>query len=143
MSAKGQYNTKQRDELRAFLESVPGQHISAGDVCEYFKTIGRPIGMATIYRQLEKMVDEGIITKYSIDANTPACFEYLGEHLQNGTCYHCKCQVCGKLIHLQCQELPELQKHILEHHGFAIDPVRTVFFGVCQACAEGKQCEND
>lgn len=136
MHSKGQYKTKQRDELRTYLESVPGRHITAGDVCEYFRNSGKPIGMATVYRQLEKMVDEGIVTKYNIDANSPACFEYLGNHLSEETCYHCKCESCGKLIHMHCDELPELQKHILEHHGFAIDPVRTVFFGLCQECAE-------
>ena len=139
MHSKGQYKTKQRDELRTFLESVPGKHITAGDVCEYFKNNGRPMGVATVYRQLEKMVDEGIVTKYSIDANTPACFEYVGVHLGEETCYHCKCQVCGKLIHMHCDELPELEKHILEHHGFAIDPMRTVFFGTCKECAEAAE----
>ena len=136
-AAQGTVQNQQRDELRAFLEQAPGRHITAGDVCEYFRQAGRPIGMATVYRQLEKMVDEGIVTKYSIDANTPACFEYLGTHLNEDTCYHCKCQVCGKLIHMHCEELPELEKHILEHHGFAIDPIRTVFFGVCRECREG------
>lgn len=133
---KGQYRTKQRDELRTFLESVPGKHITAGDVCEYFKKSGTPIGMATVYRQLEKMVDEGLVTKYNIDAGSPACFEYMGSHLSEDNCYHCKCQVCGKLIHMHCDELSGLKKHILEHHGFSIDPMRTVFYGVCQSCAE-------
>ena len=84
----------------------------------------------------ERMVDEGVIAKYNIDAGSPACFEYLGVHPGEDTCYHCKCQVCGKLIHLHCEELPELQKHILEHHGFSIDPVRTIFYGVCGQCRE-------
>lgn len=137
MQQKTQYKTKQRDELRAFLQQAPGKHITAGDVCEYFKNAGRPIGMATVYRQLEKMVDEGIVTKYNIDANTPACFEYLGAHLGEEVCYHCKCQVCGKLVHMHCHELPELEKHILKDHGFAIDPIRTVFWGVCRECREG------
>ena len=95
--------------------------------------------MATVYRQLERMVDEGLIAKYNIDVNTPACFEYLGSHLGEETCYHCKCCVCGKLIHMHCDELPELQKHVLEHHGFSIDPVRTIFYGVCSDCAEKKK----
>ena len=85
------YKTKQGDELRTYLESVPGKHITAADVCDYFRQTGKPIGMATVYRQLEKMVDEGVIAKYNIDAGTPACFEYLGAHLGEDTCYHCKC----------------------------------------------------
>ena len=133
------YKTKQGDELRSFLESVPGKHITAADVCDYFRRSGKPMGMATVYRQLDKLVDEGVIAKYNIDAGSPACFEYLGAHLSQEICYHCKCSVCGKLIHMHCDELPELQKHILQHHGFAIDPVRTIFYGVCSDCAKEKQ----
>ena len=40
---------------------------------------------------------------------------------------------------MHCEELPELEKHILEHHGFSIDPVRTVFYGVCQQCREEQE----
>lgn len=136
MQSKGSYKTKQGDELRGYLESMSGRHITAGDVCEYFRQSGKPIGMATVYRQLERMVDEGIVAKYSIDSGTPACFEYLGAHSGEETCYHCKCCVCGRLIHMHCDELPELQRHVLEHHGFSIDPVRTIFYGVCRDCAE-------
>lgn len=140
MNSKAPYKTRQRDELRNYLQSIPGQHITAADICEYFKNSGKPMGMATVYRQLESLVDQGIVTKYNIDAGSPACFEYMGSHLSEDTCYHCKCQVCGKLIHMHCDELSELQKHILEHHDFAIDPLRTVFFGTCRECREGGKC---
>ena len=65
----GSYKTKQGDELRGYLERMPGRHITAGDICEYFRQSGKPIGMATVYRQLERMVDEGLIAKYNIDAD--------------------------------------------------------------------------
>lgn len=139
MPNKSAYKTKQGDELRNFLERVPGKHITAGDVCEYFRQSGKPMGMATVYRQLERLVDEGTVAKYNIDGSSPACFEYLGNHSGEETCYHCKCCECGKLIHMHCDELPELQKHILAHHGFSIDPVRTIFYGVCSDCQEGKK----
>ena len=58
MQSKGSYKTRQGDELRSFLESVPGQHITAADVCDYFRRSGKPMGMATVYRQLDKLVDE-------------------------------------------------------------------------------------
>lgn len=141
MGHKAQYKTKQRDELLAFLETVSGQHITVTDVCEYFKKHGKTIGTTTVYRQLEKMVNEGIVTKYIIDSNTPACFEYVGEHghIQGKVYYHCKCEVCGRLIHLYCDELSEVQKHILEYHGFVINPLRTVFYGVCEKCVHSIQ----
>ena len=75
MDSKPKYKTKQRETLLRYLETVPGTHITAADVYEYFRSQGTPIGQSTIYRQLEHLVDEGIINKYIIDANTPACFE--------------------------------------------------------------------
>ena len=136
MSTKTKYKTKQRETLIAYLEQIPGFHFTAGDICAYFRGQGTPIGQSTVYRQLEQMVDEGLLNKYIIDASSPACFEYIGEHVhQEGECcFHCKCEKCGKLIHLHCEELQEIQAHLQERHQFLLDPLRTVFYGLCESC---------
>ncbi|MCR5451756.1 MAG: transcriptional repressor [Lachnospiraceae bacterium] len=138
MNSKTKYKTKQRDVLLNFLENAKGSHVTAGDVCEYCKKQGSSIGQATVYRQLEAMVDEGIVNKYIIDGNTPACFEYVGEevHSDGEMCFHCKCEKCGKLIHMHCDELVMIRQHLLEHHDFLINPMRTVFYGLCDECRE-------
>lgn len=137
MAQKSQYHTRQHDELLNYLQTVPGRHITVGDVCEHFRCCGKNIGTTTVYRQLEKMVDAGLVTKYILEPGSPACFEYVGEesHIEESVCYHCKCEQCGRLIHMHCEELPGLRRHIMEHHGFAIDPTRTVFYGLCADCA--------
>ncbi|MBR2529276.1 MAG: transcriptional repressor [Blautia sp.] len=136
MSTRSKYKTKQRKILIDYLETVPGVHITASDVCEYFRGQGSPIGQSTIYRQLESLVDEGILNKYIIDGNSPACFEYVEEdrHEKACICFHCKCEKCGKLIHLHCDEMEEIQVHLFEKHSFKLDPVRTVFYGLCEEC---------
>ena len=85
---------------------------------------------------MESLVDEGLINKYIIDGNSPACFEYVDQESHRGgeVCFHCKCEKCGKLIHLQCEELKEIGKHLSEEHGFKLNPMRTVFYGVCDDC---------
>ena len=136
MGNKTAYQTRQHDELLTYLKSTSGQHLTVNDVLVYFKTKGINIGTTTIYRQLEKMVNQGIVTKYIIDHESPACFEYVGTNSHHeGGCYHCKCEKCGKLVHMHCEEIPQLQKHVKEHHGFIIDPLRTVFYGICENCA--------
>ena len=45
-----------------------------------------------------------------------------------------KCEKCGKLIHLQCNEVESLKQHMMEHHGFEMDSLRTVFYGICSEC---------
>ncbi len=140
MNGKPKYKTRQRDILLDYLESVPGQHITAGDVCAHFKSCGSSIGQATVYRRLEGLVDEGVLQKYIIDSNSPACFEYVGAAAHRGAepCFHCKCSRCGKLIHLHCEELGAIGEHLLTHHGFSLDPLRTVFYGLCAECREAQ-----
>lgn len=131
-----QYQTKQRDELLNFLKSVKGEHITVNDVVEHLSRQGKRIGTTTVYRQLEKMVEQGLVAKYIIDPGSPACFEYISEndHVPEGKCYHCICISCGKLIHMHCDEISRIQEHIKEDHGFTVDPFRTVFYGICEDC---------
>lgn len=130
------YKTKQRDTLLTYLKTVAGKHITVNDICLHFSDQGQRIGQTTVYRHLEKMVDEGLVNKYIIDSGTPACFEYVApeDHCANEVCFHCKCEKCGRLIHLHCEELEVIQQHLLEDHAFALNPMRTVFYGICEDC---------
>lgn len=135
MENRTKYNTKQRDRLLAYMRSMKGQHITVAQMCKHFEEQGENIGMTTVYRQLEKMVAEGKVKKYILDSNSSACFEYIDEaHIGDDSCFHCKCTVCGKLIHLHCSDLKNTGEHILSHHGFELDATRTVFYGVCDDC---------
>ena len=136
MNSRCKYKTKQKEILLTYLRTVPGVHITASDVCEYFKNQGVAISQSTIYRHLESLVDEGVLSKYIIDANTPACFEYIGpdSHGNGEVCFHCKCEKCGKLIHLHCDEMEEIQGHLYKEHRFRLNPMRTVFYGLCEDC---------
>ena len=136
MDSKSKYKTKQRECLLSYLETIPGKHFTAGDICDLFKAQGQPIGQSTVYRQLEQLVDEGLLNKYILDAGSPACFEYIGAdtHCEGEICFHCKCEKCGKLIHLHCDDLIEIQSHLLKEHNFTLDPLRTVFYGLCEDC---------
>ena len=137
MSIKVQYRTQQREELLDCLRATPGRHVTVAEICDQLKAQGRPVGTTTIYRHLERMVDEGLVAKYILDANTPACFEYIGEGNPCGdtVCFHCKCEKCGRLIHLHCDELEGIAAHLLAEHHFTLNAHRTVFYGVCSDCA--------
>lgn len=140
MASGSNYKTKQREIMLAYLESRPGVHITAADVYDHFRAQGVTIGQSTVYRQLEKFVDDGILNKYVLESGRSACFEYVGMsvHKKNETCFHCKCEKCGKLIHLKCEELEEIGKHLYSEHKFKLDPLRTVFYGMCDDCLESK-----
>ncbi|MGI6237892.1 MAG: Fur family transcriptional regulator [Candidatus Excrementavichristensenella sp.] len=136
MNPRSKYKTKQLEILLGYLETIPGVHVSASEVYAYFKSQGVAIGQSTVYRQLERLVDEGVINKYTVDANSPACFEYVGaeNHAKAKTCFHCKCEGCGKLIHLHCEDLEGVQAHLYDEHRFKLNPMRTVYYGLCDQC---------
>ena len=137
MNSRSKYKTKQRDVILKYLQSHKGVHVTAGDVCDYFKEQGTPVGQSTVYRQMESLVDEGVINKYIIDGNSPACFEYAEpeSHCTEGICIHCKCEKCGRLLHMHCSELEKAFKNLLDKKSFKVDPVRTVIYGLCEECA--------
>ena len=129
---KTSYKTKQQDLLISYLREIQGKHFTAEDVRAHFAEKDISIGIATIYRQLEKLVAEGKLQKYFIDEHSAACFEYTGEERStDDQHFHLKCEVCGTLIHLECDELEELGKHLQSEHNFTLNPFRTVFYGIC------------
>lgn len=137
MSSKTQYRTKQREQILAFLENTEGRHVTVQEICDALRLQGTAIGTTTVYRQLERLIDEGLAVKYTVDG-APACFAYLHpeSHGHANICYHGKCELCGCVLHLHCEEVEKLMTHVSDHHGFRIDPRRTVFYGICQNCQE-------
>ncbi len=144
MARKTVYNTKQMDRLLTYMQASGGRHVTAAEICRHFEEEGTPVGTATVYRNLEKLVEQGMVAKYNLDATSSACFEYIGaeEHAHHTVCYHCKCEKCGQIIHMECEEVTELGKHFLEHHGFAINYQKTIFYGLCEACREKEAADN-
>ncbi|MBQ5330094.1 MAG: transcriptional repressor [Oscillospiraceae bacterium] len=134
------YKTRQREMIINFLMNTKEKHVTANDICTYLRgSEGCSLGQATVYRHLEKMVDEGIVTKYSIENGMPACFEYTGDGHRDGICFHAHCEKCGKLFHFSCDELEQIGEHLSEHHGFRLNPLRTVFYGICEDCAKAEE----
>lgn len=128
------YNTKQKENILAFLKSSGDCHKNVREISDYLASNGTPVGTATIYRQLEKLMAEGLVRKFTVDDKTGACFQYTG---RDGGCdehYHLKCTKCGKLIHLSCDYLSGMSEHILKNHGFVVNSSRTVFYGICREC---------
>ena len=132
--SRGRYQTKQMAQMLKFLEERKGMHVTAGDISTYFKEQGISVGTTTVYRHLDRLVEQGLVARYVVDGSSSACYEYIGGSCSQNICYHCKCEVCGRLIHLHCEEVESLSRHMKQHHDFVMDPQRTVFYGICSDC---------
>lgn len=132
------YKTKQREYILEFLRSYGTAHITVAELVRQLQDSGTPVGTATAYRNLEQLVEEGLVRKYTLDGKCSACYQYL-ESEPNSTCchehFHLKCTRCGRLFHVSCDYLNQLGEHLLEHHGFVVDHTKTVLYGLCRECA--------
>jgi len=133
------YKTRQKEKILEYLTTHPGRHVTAQEISMHMNQEGNPVGTATIYRQLDQLVSDGTIRKYTIDSRTGACYEYLPGSQECHRHFHLKCVRCEKLYHVTCEHLCELEQHILEHHGFQIDQSKTVFYGICENCRKQEE----
>ncbi len=139
MAKKAVYRTHAQEALLSYLKAHPGRHHTAAEIHSYFSEQEQPIGTATIYRQLERFVEDGSVQKYILGPGESACYAYT-EDQECASHFHCKCEKCGRLIHLDCDELRIIRGHLLARHGFIWDAGKTVFYGICDRC-RGEEAE--
>lgn len=132
------YTTKQGEAVLNLLESRSGTHFTADEIINALSQRGISVGKATVYRHLDKLIKRGLVRKYIVDEGVSACYEFISDRSDCNRHYHLKCSECGRLLHVECEYLDEVSSHILMRHGFSISPEKTVLYGVCKECREGK-----
>lgn len=130
------YKTKQRQAILEFILDNKDNHITVNQIADHLADNNTHVGVTTIYRHLEKLLEQGLVRKYTIDGTTGACFQYAKQDKECHEHFHLKCEKCGCLIHLECSHLDELYRHIYNDHEFKINAFRTVLYGICKDCAK-------
>ena len=128
------YMTKQQ---QAVLDGIRGKAdgcANAMELCEALHRRGERVGLTTVYRQLERLEQQGILHKIVTDEGTQ--YRYCDRREHGGDCFLLKCERCGSIHHVDCSHLGELYRHLLTEHGFGINPRRTLFYGLCAHCRE-------
>lgn len=128
-----EYKTKQGEILLHFLQENAASHFTASEIEMKLKNSGEKLGKATVYRRLDRLVEEGLVRRFVADDAKSCCYQYAGdEHCKEH--FHLKCYKCGELLHVECDYLDKMQAHIFEHHGFTVDREKITLCGVCEKC---------
>ncbi|MDR2655761.1 MAG: transcriptional repressor [Oscillospiraceae bacterium] len=136
MKRSPHYSTRQSEAVLAYIASLDGRHITAAQILEHFQSSEGHIGRTTIYRQLEKLVEDGKVLRYSCNGSPGACYQYVGGIQSEEKNCHLKCENCGSLFHLEDEVAKEISRRLFEKKGFIMDNIKTVFYGVCSSCAK-------
>ena len=129
------YNTKQKRSILQLLENNKNRQLSCDEITEMLKNNGTPVGKTTVYRYLDSLEKNGQVRKYTDSDSKTSSFQYIDSHLNCQEHMHLRCLRCGGLVHLGCDFMSDVGKHILEHHKFRVDNSKTVILGLCEKCA--------
>ena len=129
------YNTKQKRSILQLLEDNNDRQFSCDEITEALKNNGTPVGKTTVYRYLDSLEKNGQVRKYTDTVSKISLYQYIDKKLNCQEHMHLKCVCCGGLVHLGCEFMSEVGKHILEHHKFRVDNSKTVILGVCENCS--------
>lgn len=102
------------------------------------KAEGETVGKTTVYRQLEQMAASGEARK-AIAPDGAARYQYVEDASACTEHLHCQCVECGRLYHVDCAYLADLEAHLQREHGFGLNRAQTVLVGRCAACQKGEK----
>ena len=131
MSEPKTYLTHQHKAILSFVSGRKGC-FTAAELSEALRQQGEKVGLATIYRQLEKLEKAGTLQR--IVTEDGACWQCCDP--EDHDCFLLKCEQCGRISHVDCLQLSPLYDHISASHHFAINPRRTMLYGLCGSCRE-------
>lgn len=121
-------------ERRALIREIFAQHghIDADFILEAVHSRGLTISRATVYRNLDLLVQAGLAHKVRLNGRS-----YLYEHLHSGQRHdHMACRSCGRMVEFVSPGITALLSEICRAHGFEGRQNQLQILGLCRSCAE-------
>ena len=133
------YNTKTKEYILEFLKNHKGTSFSVQDIYDEICESGYSINLATVYRNVIKMTEAGMLLKHQAGNNKYATYHFV-ESSKCLTHFHFECKKCGRVIPLGNKETLDFVKMIEKKLGFTVEPQNTYLTGTCAKCGERFIC---
>lgn len=120
-------NTKQREII---LQTIvcSQSHPTMNEIMNKVKEKDGSIGQATVYRNVNKLVDSGKVKRLLLSTDN---IRYDGNSFSHD---HLVCIKCGKIIDLYDNNYTNDKKRLEEEYSFKVSSVFTTYEGVCANC---------
>ena len=122
------YNTKQKDKILEIIKSKKHEFT----IKDIYEKLNEEVGLTTIYRYIDKLVNEGIVNKTISDDNI-TYYQYL-EKCESDNHFYLKCEICKDMKHIDCDCINELYDHIKDEHNFKLNKEKIIINGICKKC---------
>jgi len=133
MTAVQRRSTKQRSAVSALLDEADA-FLSAQDLHARLRERGDAVGLATVYRALQALVEDGDVDVLRTDDG-----ESVYRRCSTGHHHHLVCRRCGRTVEVEGPTVESWARRVGSEHGFtAVEHVVEVF-GVCGPCSAAEQ----
>ena len=120
LKEKGLKLTGQRLLVLETMAEHPGEHLTAEEIFDLARRNYPEIGLATIYRTLQVLVELNVVDKISFDDGF-ARYELIEElDSERHHHHHAICIGCKTVISLEEDLLEALEQELMENLGFAV-----------------------
>lgn len=135
--------TNQRLLVLDIVASHPDAHLTAEEIYDLAKENSPEIGLATIYRTVQVLLDLHIINKVTFDDGFARYELNGGENSSGHRHHHAICTGCGKVYSLETDLLDTLEQEVLEKLGFEVLNHEVKLYGLCGECRKKNQSEQN
>jgi Fur family transcriptional regulator, ferric uptake regulator len=122
-------STRQRAAVSAALDELD-DFLSAQDLHALLRRRGDGIGLTTVYRTLQSLVDAG-----EVDVLRTGDGEAVYRRCSRGHHHHLVCRTCGRTVEVEGPAVERWASRVADENGF-VDVSHTLeVFGTCSSCA--------
>lgn len=121
--------TRQRDRV-AEVVLTSDDHLSAEQIRRRLKEAGDSVGLATIYRTLDLLVQSGLVRAHDFGQGYRR-FEPMPAQAHHD---HLICVRCGRVEEFAHDRLERMLPIIADEYGFQPERHRVEIYGVCRDC---------
>lgn len=125
------FTVPQRELIRHIFSQH--DHFDVEQLIDDIKKAGLGISRATVYRNLNKLVDAGLLRKIEVGNRT--VYEHDYGYPQHE---HLVCERCKKMIEFQSDVISQALQDVCRQHGFQSQGHTLVVRGVCAECNKAR-----
>jgi Fur family ferric uptake transcriptional regulator len=128
-----QRSTRQGSAVRDALGAAPG-FCSAQDVYATLRAAGSSVGLSTVYRHLQGLVDDGLVDViHTPDGETT--YRYCGAAGGQRHHHHLVCRQCGRTEEIEGRAVEKWAESVAQAHGYTAVDHTVELFGLCATCS--------
>lgn len=131
--------TNQRLLVLETIAGHPGEHLTAEEIHGLARDRYPEIGLATIYRTLQVLVELDVIDKVSFDDGFVRYELGDAKKEKRHHHHHAICRECGKVISFEGDLLETLEEALYDTEGFIVTDHEVKLTGYCRDCAKEKR----